>query len=91
MLLFKGVLRKHFPGAGEDVLLEQSQKIGRKYLLANRLQDVERSRKRPSADMAGLQKMLRHIQKAAARLEEKAIRTGKAPTGRSIAERLMSH
>jgi glycine/D-amino acid oxidase-like deaminating enzyme len=34
---------------------------------------------------------VRHIQKASARLEEKAIRTGRAPTGRSIAERLMSH
>jgi glycine/D-amino acid oxidase-like deaminating enzyme len=34
---------------------------------------------------------VRHIQKAAAKLEEKAIRTGKAPSGRSIAERLMSH
>jgi glycine/D-amino acid oxidase-like deaminating enzyme len=34
---------------------------------------------------------VRHVQKAAARLEEKAIRTGKAPSGRSIAERLMSH
>lgn len=34
---------------------------------------------------------VRHIQKAAAKLEEKAIRTGRAPSGRSIAERLMSH
>jgi hypothetical protein len=34
---------------------------------------------------------VRHVQKAAARLEEKAIRTGRAPSGRSIAERLMSH
>ena len=34
---------------------------------------------------------VRHIQKAANRIEEKAIRTGRAPTGRSIAERLMSH
>jgi glycine/D-amino acid oxidase-like deaminating enzyme len=34
---------------------------------------------------------VRHIQKAAAKLEDKATRTGKAPTGRSIAERLMSH
>ncbi len=34
---------------------------------------------------------VRHIQKAASRLEEKAVRTGKAPSGRSIAERLMSH
>ena len=34
---------------------------------------------------------VRYIQKAAARMEEKAVRTGKAPSGRSIAERLMSH
>lgn len=34
---------------------------------------------------------VRHIQKAAARLEAKAVRTGRAPSGRSIAERLMSH
>ncbi len=34
---------------------------------------------------------VRHVQKAAARLEEKAIRTGRAPSGRSIAEHLMSH
>jgi glycine/D-amino acid oxidase-like deaminating enzyme len=34
---------------------------------------------------------VRHIQKAAAKLEDKAMRTGKAPSGRSIAERLMSH
>lgn len=34
---------------------------------------------------------VRHIQKAAAKLEDKGVRTGKAPTGRSLAERLMSH
>lgn len=34
---------------------------------------------------------VRYIQKAAARLEEKATRSGKPPSGRSIAERLMSH
>ena len=34
---------------------------------------------------------VRHIQKAAARLEDRSVRTGRAPTGRSIAERLMSH
>jgi glycine/D-amino acid oxidase-like deaminating enzyme len=34
---------------------------------------------------------VRHVQKSAARLEDKAIRTGRAPSGRSIAERLMSH
>ena len=34
---------------------------------------------------------VRYIQKAAARMEERAVRTGKAPSGRSIAERLMSH
>jgi glycine/D-amino acid oxidase-like deaminating enzyme len=34
---------------------------------------------------------VRHIQKASAKLEAKAIRTGKAPSGRSIAERMMSH
>ncbi len=34
---------------------------------------------------------VRHIQKAAARMEDRAVRTGKPPSGRSIAERLMSH
>jgi glycine/D-amino acid oxidase-like deaminating enzyme len=34
---------------------------------------------------------VRHIQKASARLEDKAIRTGRPPSGRSLAERLMSH
>ncbi len=34
---------------------------------------------------------VRYIQKAAARMEDKAVRTGKPPSGRSIAERLMSH
>ena len=34
---------------------------------------------------------VRYIQKAAARMEDRAVRTGKAPSGRSIAERLMSH
>lgn len=34
---------------------------------------------------------VRYIQKAAARMEDKAVRTGRPPSGRSIAERLMSH
>lgn len=34
---------------------------------------------------------VRHVMASAERLEEKAIRTGRAPTGRSLAERLMAH
>jgi glycine/D-amino acid oxidase-like deaminating enzyme len=34
---------------------------------------------------------VRYIQKAAARMEDKAVKSGKPPSGRSIAERLMSH